>query len=68
MTDQVISKLVNQVSFKIDNKSWKDAQNKIKRLAGMWHKSSQGFSKAMEQGRRPLLCKLRRLIDRHGQN
>lgn len=52
MTDQVISKLVNQVSFKIDNKSWKDAQNKIKRLAGMWHKSSQGFSKAMEQGRR----------------
>lgn len=52
MTDQVISKLVNQVSFKIDNKSWKDAQNKIKRLAGMWHKSSQGFSKAMEAGRR----------------
>ncbi|MFM5325251.1 hypothetical protein ACET9W_15645 [Aeromonas veronii] len=52
MTDQVISKLVNQVSFKIDNKSWRDAQNKIKRLAGMWHKSSQGFSKAMEQGRR----------------
>ncbi len=52
MTDQVISKLINQVSFKIDNKSWKDAQNKIKRLAGMWHKSSQGFSKAMEQGRR----------------
>ncbi|MER0459517.1 hypothetical protein ABR853_11330 [Aeromonas caviae] len=52
MTDQVISKLINQVSFKIDNKSWKDAHNKIKRLAGMWHKSSQGFSKAMEQGRR----------------
>lgn len=52
MTDVVISKIVNQVSFKIDNKSWKDAQNKIKRLAGMWHKSSQGFSKAMEQGRR----------------
>ncbi|TFF73864.1 hypothetical protein DRM94_14305 [Aeromonas taiwanensis] len=52
MTDVVISKILNQVSFKIDNKSWKDAQNKIKRLAGMWHKSSQGFSKAMEQGRR----------------
>lgn len=52
MTDQVISKLVNQVSFKIDNKSWKDAQNKIKRLAGMWHKSSNQFSKAMEAGRR----------------
>lgn len=52
MTDVVISKIVNQVYFKVDNKSWKDAQNKIKRLAGMWHKSSQGFSKAMEQGRR----------------
>lgn len=52
MTDVVISKILNQVSFKVDNKSWKDAQNKIKRLAGMWHKSSQGFSKAMEQGRR----------------
>ena len=37
MTDQVTSKLINQVSFKIDNKSWKDAQNKIKRLAGMRH-------------------------------
>lgn len=52
MTDQVISKVVNLVQFKVDNKSWKDAQNKIKRLAGLWHKSSQGFSKAMEQGRR----------------
>ncbi|WP_270682103.1 hypothetical protein [Aeromonas sp. QDB51] len=52
MTDVVISKIVNQVYFKVDNKTWKDAQNKIKRLAGMWHKSSQGFSKAMEQGRR----------------
>ncbi|HHQ4730422.1 TPA: hypothetical protein ACSP2R_004160, partial [Aeromonas veronii] len=52
MTDQVISKLVNLVQFKVDNKSYRSAQNKIKRLAGMWHKSSQGFSKAMEQGRR----------------
>ncbi|CAJ1839108.1 hypothetical protein ACEUEC_11705 [Aeromonas veronii] len=52
MTDQVISKLVNLVQFKVDNKSYKDAQNKIKRLAGMWHKSSNQFSKAMEQGRR----------------
>lgn len=52
MTEILATKIVNTVSFKIDNKSWKDAQNKIKRLAGMWHKSSQGFSKAMEQGRR----------------
>ncbi|MGL5129418.1 MAG: hypothetical protein ACRC7D_14990 [Aeromonas popoffii] len=52
MTDVVISKVVNQVSFKVDNKSWKDAQNKIKRLAGLWHKSSNQFGKAMEQGRR----------------
>lgn len=52
MTEILATKIVNTVSFKIDNKSWRDAQNKIKRLAGMWHKSSQGFSKAMEQGRR----------------
>ncbi|MGR6759185.1 hypothetical protein ACU6QO_15455 [Aeromonas veronii] len=52
MTDQVISKIVNLVQFKVDNKSYRDAQNKIKRLAGMWHKSSNQFSKAMEQGRR----------------
>ncbi|MFQ2290755.1 hypothetical protein ACK323_04455 [Aeromonas enteropelogenes] len=52
MTDVFATKIVNTVAFKINNKSWKDAQNKIKRLAGLWHKSSQGFSKAMEQGRR----------------
>lgn len=52
MTDILATKIVNTVSFKIDNKSWKDAQNKIKRLAGMWHKSSNQFSKAMEAGRR----------------
>ena len=52
MTDQVISKVVNLVQFKVDNKSWKDAQNKIKRLAGLWHKSSNQFSKAMQEGRR----------------
>lgn len=52
MTEVLATKLVNQVSFKIDNKSWKQAQDKIKRLAGMWHKSSNQFGKAMEAGRR----------------
>ncbi|HHQ4453589.1 TPA: hypothetical protein ACSP0N_004251 [Aeromonas veronii] len=52
MTDVFATKIVNTVAFKIDNKSWKDAQNKIKRLAGMWHKSSNQFSKAMSAGRR----------------
>lgn len=52
MTDVFATKIVNTVAFKIDNKSWKDAQNKIKRLAGLWHKSSNQFSKAMEAGRR----------------
>ncbi|MEA9418181.1 hypothetical protein VCX22_11890 [Aeromonas caviae] len=52
MTEILATKIVNTVAFKIDNKSWKDAQNKIKRLAGLWHKSSNQFSKAMEAGRR----------------
>lgn len=52
MTEVLATKLVNQVSFKINNKSWKQAQDKIKRLAGMWHKSSNQFGKAMAAGRR----------------
>ncbi|MFM4846946.1 hypothetical protein ACEUDP_19790 [Aeromonas caviae] len=52
MTEVLATKIVNTVAFKVDNKSYKDAQNKIKRLAGMWHKSSNQFSKAMEAGRR----------------
>ncbi|ATY77589.1 hypothetical protein CVS41_10935 [Aeromonas veronii] len=52
MTEVLATKIVNTVTFKVDNKSYKDAQNKIKRLAGMWHKSSNQFSKAMEAGRR----------------
>jgi len=46
-----ISRLVNLVQFKTDN-SYKKAQDKIKRMAGLWFKSSNQMAKSFEQGRR----------------
>lgn len=46
-----ISRLVNLVQFKVDN-SYKKTQDKIKRMAGLWSKSSNQMSKSFEQGRR----------------
>lgn len=49
--DVTVAKLINEVSFKINNNEYKKCQDRIKRMAGLWNKSTNQYTKSMAQGK-----------------
>ena len=47
-----VSTLVNKIIFSVDNSSYKKATDKIKRMAGLWKKSTSQMTKSFEQGKK----------------
>lgn len=47
-----VSKIINEVSFRINNNEYKRATDRIKKIAGLFNKSTNQYTKSMEQGRR----------------
>ncbi|MDU7779980.1 MAG: hypothetical protein E7J86_12820 [Aeromonas caviae] len=48
----IVSKLINEVGFKLNNNEYKRVQDKIKKMAGMWGKVTSQYDKAVQAGRR----------------
>lgn len=47
-----VSKLINEIGFKLNQSEYRKAQDKIKRMAGLWTKTTNQMTKSMESGKR----------------
>lgn len=52
MSSITVSTIVNKVSFKLDNTSYKKTQDKIKKMAGLWSSVTNKYQKAAQTGKR----------------
>lgn len=48
----VVSKLINEIQFKINESSYKKCQDRIKRMAGLWTKSTEQMNRSMVAGKK----------------
>lgn len=52
MTSITVSKLINEIGFKLNQSEYRKAQDKIKRMAGLWSKTTSQVTKSMDAGKR----------------
>jgi hypothetical protein len=47
-----VSKIINEVSFRINNNEYKRATDRIKKIAGLFNKSTNQYAQSMQAGKR----------------